>query len=645
MEGRCHGGRRGAMLPLPSWVADQTKALREAALLASEQAQALGEKVSKFDMGFDEPSGAGQSQSANGGNAPASARTSAPRVPSSARTSAQAAPRSQSSALPVVEATSLSKPPTQSRAAPAAASSRTSDEQRQDGRAPSRPAANGAVSSSNGAVTAPSSTESAAMTALRDELNSTKLRAIRKIKEQEANLEELRLALATTTSEKSALQAQLSQAQLAASCAAQSAPPATPAAPALNGSRTPATVLPGAAHMDDGERVTVLQKKVSAQAKELQIERLARQHAEKAEHAARAEATELRETLAVAEAAASEARSELRLALRTSAVSGPRRHEDVDGTQMSGGSGHTASVHAISSAESGYRPAAALAVEMLLRREIEEAERALASALAEAASSTQSAAAAHESMEEAEARGLLQAAAAKKAEALLRETKTKARDLLEKKDREVAALQVQLHMYRSGAKSAKSDASACTSLGDEGHALAQVIGRQETSESRGLHGAVTDRKQSAPGPRSSDRETMSSALPFLEGVDETIARDLRKHAALQASLDHERAARAEAERRLQRAKDELEYARSLVDGARGSGADEGFLRNTLIKFIEMGEEDNESLLQVLAMHLHFSTEELARLHRARDERAASSRSSLSAGVRALFTPRRPGAPV
>jgi hypothetical protein len=132
---------------------------------------------------------------------------------------------------------------------------------------------------------------------------------------------------------------------------------------------------------------------------------------------------------------------------------------------------------------------------------------------------------------------------------------------------------------------------------------------------------------------------------LLDGVDETVAHDLLQQAGLQASLDRERAAlareraaRAEAERRADRLRQELEQARAAAERV-GGAEDEDFVRNTLIKFIEIAETDNGALLQVLAMRFQFTAEELERLHRARAQRAAGTGNSLASGVWALLTPR------
>lgn len=520
---------------------------------------------------------------------------------------------------------------------------------------------------------------SAQVTALQEELHSTKLRALRKIKEQEASLEELRSSLLMISSEKAALQAQLSQAQLAASSSAAAAPPATPVASSLNGSQTPATGAPHAVLGDDAERVRLMQHKISAQARALQGERLARQQADRAWRTTQAEAAQLREALAVAEADASEARSELRLAVRTAAqgrqqVPSGRPAPDQPYIVSPDGQGNgnaralpaTPQGHAAQAQhESGELVAAVrhssnnvdqlrgALPEAVLRQAMEEAKRAAAEEAAgaaaaaerEAAAAAEREAAAVLRAEHAEARALLQAAAAKKAEALLRDTKAKARELLEGKEKEVGALQAQLRASREGSAAAVA-AGGPGVLSSEGAAAAL------TAPAEGANAG--DHSSLQPAGAGDGRDAVLATRvtrSLLEGVDETIARDLRQHAALQASLDRERAAlaqeraaRAEAERRMDRSRQEMEQARAAAGAERVEGAeDEGFLRNTLIKFIEMGEEDNGALLQVLAMRLHFSAEELGRLHRLRAERAAGTGNSLASGVWAFLTPRAPSA--
>lgn len=178
-----------AMMPLPSWVADQTKALRSAVDLATEQAAAIGQKVSHFDMGFDEGKG-GPSSSATDATV-ATAPTAGGRdtlgsmggrtgKPNGLRLQPAASP-APASPLPVA---SLPQPQPPSRRAPVASQGLTRPAQ-PGGEA--APAADGLAASRQ-------------MLALREELDSTKLRALRKIKEQEAHLEQLRLTIVAAVS-------------------------------------------------------------------------------------------------------------------------------------------------------------------------------------------------------------------------------------------------------------------------------------------------------------------------------------------------------------------------------------------------------------------------------------------------------------
>jgi hypothetical protein len=235
---------------------------------------------------------------------------------------------------------------------------------------------------------------------------------------------------------------------------------------------------------------------------------------------------------------------------------------------------------------------------------MEEAEQMAAEAVAGAAAASAVAAAAAEReaasvhrAEQAEARALIQAAAAKKAEALLRETKAKARELLERKEKEVGTLQAQLRALREGAAAAVaaggSDAPSRPSSDGVASALAEGVEGGDPTWSK-LQAAGSGDGRAAP---------QAASRSLLEGVDETIARDLRQYAALQASLERERAAlaveraaRAEAERRVERTRQELEQARAAAGDERaGGGEDEGFLRNTLLKFIEVSEEDGDGV--------------------------------------------------
>lgn len=465
--------------------------------------------------------------------------------------------------------------------------------------------------------------------ALQEELNSTKLRALRKIKEQEASH---KLTMVVASQEKAALQAQLSQARMAT--ASGLAMPGTPApSAAARSSATPATGT--AAASDVGRRAALLQSKVTALAHELRLEKLARQHAEGAEREAKAEAAALLESSASAEASATEARSELRLALLASAAAqeaaqqvaaraapqapAQRRHQQERAEDQR----HPAPSCVID-ARAGWREALP---ELLLRRELESAERAVAEAVVEAGAARQREQAELAAANDAEARAEVHAAGARKAQAMLVETKAKARQLLEQKELELASMKDKLNLALSSSAVSRSAVE---------HGSSSDERSPRTGQARAVHAA---REASVRHVS----ESVETSLSLLGGVDEAIARDLRRHGALQASLDQSTSARAELERRLQRATDELEQARAAAASGGGGGSGNGrtdtmFLRNTLLTVLEKDEFDIGPLLQVLAMHLQLGPAALSRIDRLRTERAGG----LGAGLRTLFTPR--GAP-
>ena len=199
-------------------------------------------------------------------------------------------------------------------------------------------------------------------------------------------------------------------------------------------------------------------------------------------------------------------------------------------------------------------------------------------------------------------------------------TKQKARALLEARDGEMSALQQQLNQARLHAKGKELAATAASRLG-----LAPPTALPVAPPSAFAPSPFTPLAGGASGPAAGGSGE--------EG-------GLRRYAALQARLEaelaRERAARASAEDRYRTASEELtSERRASVLLTEGAGNLE-YLKNVLLRFLEMPEADGDALLQVISTFMQFSEEEVARLQRALTRRREST-AGLGLGLASLFS--------
>lgn len=245
--------------------------------------------------------------------------------------------------------------------------------------------------------------------ALVEELNSTKLKALKRMREKDEQLASLEAALKTAQAKESAMQ--LENARLRTSGDAKALEPVAVTPLIEEGAAAVASEASGA-------RVKMLMVKVTEQAAELHRERSLRAAAERASAEAEEAAAELRESLATARAAAEREAAEAR-ALRRAPQTPAHSQVPQTPTTGHGVRGLEARVEAAEAARaqlaSSWKAAAAAAAKEL--RRAEEAEAALAEA-------RQALATAEAAREEA-------AAEAREAKADAKQVKQKARALLD----------------------------------------------------------------------------------------------------------------------------------------------------------------------------------------------------------------------
>ena len=251
--------------------------------------------------------------------------------------------------------------------------------------------------------------------ALVEELNSTKLKALKRMREKDEQLASLEAALKTAQAKESAMQ--LENARLRTSGDAKALEPVAVAPLIEEGAAAVASEASGA-------RVKMLMLKVTEQAAELHRERSLRAAAERASAVAEEAAAELRESLATARAAAEREAAEAR-ALRRAPQTPAHSQVPQTPTTGHGVRGLEARVEAAEAARaqlaSSWKAAAAAAAKEL--RRAEEAEAALAEA-------RQALATAEAAREEA-------AAEAREAKAEAKQVKQKARALLGQQEEEM----------------------------------------------------------------------------------------------------------------------------------------------------------------------------------------------------------------
>ena len=152
--------------------------------------------------------------------------------------------------------------------------------------------------------------------ALVEELNSTKLKALKRMREKDEQIASLEAALKTAHAKESAMQLENARLRTSGDAKAQEpvavAPLIEEGAAAAAAGTVAANGAGGAASDASGARVKMLMVKVTEQAAELHRERSLRTAAERASAAAEETAAELREALATARAAAEREAAEAR---------------------------------------------------------------------------------------------------------------------------------------------------------------------------------------------------------------------------------------------------------------------------------------------------------------------------------------------
>ena len=503
--------------------------------------------------------------------------------------------------------------------------------------------------------------------ALVEELNSTKLKALKRMREKDEQLASLEAALKTAQAKESAMQ--LENARLRTSGDSKALEPVAVAPLIEEGAAAVASEASGA-------RVKMLMVKVTEQAAELHRERSLRAAAERASAEAEEAAAELRESLATARAAAEREAAEAR-ALRRAPQTPAHSQVPQTPTTGHGVRGLEARVEAAEAARaqlaSSWKAAAAAAAKEL--RRAEEAEAALAEA-------RQALATAEAAREEA-------AAEAREAKAEAKQVKQKARALLGQQEEEMrrrtlpagmptplppaappapnmapnmAPDMTGLEWTMRAAAEAPNMAPAQTALvavrqarpgavlahngavlAHNGAVLAQHarpggvrrVADAATSAAAGgagvggassavvgTDGAVTGEDRAVVGD---DRAVVS------EGSDEgsTLQRLALSQARLQAEISVERIRSQALEGELSAALADLQQLRQqAVLQADSQNLD--YVRHVIVKFIELeGTDETDQLFEVIATVLQFEEKDVLRLVKALAERKAAARGRLS----------------
>ena len=503
--------------------------------------------------------------------------------------------------------------------------------------------------------------------ALVEELNSTKLKALKRMREKDEQLASLEAALKTAQAKESAMQ--LENARLRTSGDAKALEPVAVTPLIEEGAAAVASEASGA-------RVKMLMVKVTEQAAELHRERSLRAAAERASAEAEEAAAELRESLATARAAAEREAAEAR-ALRRAPQTPAHSQVPQTPTTGHGVRGLEARVEAAEAARaqlaSSWKAAAAAAAKEL--RRAEEAEAALAEA-------RQALATAEAAREEA-------AAEAREAKAEAKQVKQKARALLGQQEEEMrrrtlpagmptplppaappapnmapnmAPDMTGLEWTMRAAAEAPNMAPAQTALvavqqarpgavlAHNGAALAyngavlaqharpggvRRVADAATSAAAGgagvggansavvgTDGAVMGEDRAVVGE---DRAVVS------EGSDEgsTLQRLALSQARLQAEISVERIRSQALEGELSAALADLQQLRQqAVLQADSQNLD--YVRHVIVKFIELeGTDESDQLFEVIATVLQFEEKDVLRLVKALAERKAAARGRLS----------------
>lgn len=504
--------------------------------------------------------------------------------------------------------------------------------------------------------------------ALVEELNQTKLKALKRLRAQEETIAGLEASLKQARSKESALQ--LENARLraskpdakpqenspAAATAATAAtpappPPATPA-PAAGTTRTPHQqgVAAGAADsaalaaaaaaaatpaQTGSRREAMLVAKVTEQAAELHRERAARLAAERAAAASDEVAAALRQSLVAAEAAAerssAESRSLSSSLRRASAMQSPP-HRSVAGAATPA----TSVPGAAAGVEDG-----GLAWRRLEAR-LEAAEAARAKAVAAFKGASMAATEATERADEIEANlgearlALATAEAARDAaaeeardaKAEAKQVKLKARALLGQQEEEMRrrTLPPGATAPLPAGGAATNGAEPETPAPPQLHAPAPAplpLPEPEPEPPTGSAEA-SDVKDGQGGP--------GASLLVAESADEVTAlhRFATAQARMQSEVTMERSRRQTLEGELSAAQHDLHELRQQAVLETEGGKNAEYLKQVVAKFIELeGADESEALFTVIATYLQFEEDVVVRLQRARAERRAAARGRLS----------------
>ena len=503
--------------------------------------------------------------------------------------------------------------------------------------------------------------------ALVEELNSTKLKALKRMREKDEQLASLEAALKTAQAKESAMQ--LENARLRTSGDAKALEPVAVTPLIEEGAAAVASEASGA-------RVKMLMVKVTEQAAELHRERSLRAAAERASAVAEEAAAELRESLATARAAAEREAAEAR-ALRRAPQTPAHSQVPQTPTTGHGVRGLEARVEAAEAARaqlaSSWKAAAAAAAKEL--RRAEEAEAALAEA-------RQALATAEAAREEA-------AAEAREAKAEAKQVKQKARALLGQQEEEMrrrtlpagmptplppaappapdmapnmAPDMTGLEWTMRAAAEAPNMAPAQTALvavqqarpgavlahngavlAHNGAVLAQHarpggvrrVADAATSAAAGgagVGGASSAVVGTGGAVMGVDRAVVGEDRAVVsEGSDEgsTLQRLALSQARLQAEISVERIRSQALEGELSAALADLQQLRQqAVLQADSQNLD--YVRHVIVKFIELeGTDESDQLFEVIATVLQFEEKDVLRLVKALAERKAAARGRLS----------------
>ena len=464
---------------------------------------------------------------------------------------------------------------------------------------------------------------------LQEDLVQAKVRGLKKIKAQEAELDALRLSTQALTTEKAALQAQLDAARTQRNTVPL--PPMTPKVSNTGAivSGTPATYGVALPSTVSARRDHLLHERVSNQARELALERGARAEAERVATAKDEECMSLRNALSLADLKVAELGSAKRLAESKAVALGASLKQAM------------AKLSVEQNLEESVGTAALQHELKEAKKACGDAEAATAEAVKRAAEATSRAVTLEETLAEEE-----KALAAAKAQA--QQVKDRARSQLESMERKLAEAQKQLAKARAGKPPPGTTAVHTEALSvldahpASGLSAAELEEAEVELRSATFNGISTRAGMSVPLP---PKMASSRNQDLLSSVDEQIAHDLHAAASIHARLECEIGLRVTLEDKLVKAEAELEQLRSehtrLVQGSSFGEKNLGnleYLRNILVRFIEMPETENESLLQVLATILQFSKEDNQRVSRARLARAQGFGGGL--GLRAMMTPLR-----